>query len=560
MSQIAVVSTFPDNTWDIYAKDFLQSFAQFWPAEIPLLLGMDDNKLLNDALNILKQNPARADSICPNWDEQHKAFVERNKGRDDPQEYRKQAVRFCHKVFTIAHALEAVKGSANPPRYLIWIDADVITQRAVMLDEIRACLPKEGDVISTLGRKDWDHSECGWMAFDLQNGGGQLIEHVVNLYKTDGIFGLEQWHDSWVWDEVIRKNNVKWTNLTPDASGRDVWQFSPMGAWSKHYKGPVAKQQLYQQKGGQPQQQIPQGRPQVRIQTLNSIPHEEICKQIARNQSLIKNWLGPCKPTDEEIVVVSAGPQLVAEDVRKEIAAGKKIVAVKNALVPLKAAGITPWACILLDPRPHVANFVKDADPATLWFVASQVHPNVTLELLARGCTVWGYHAAVNAGEEPLTAKQEQAIVGGGSATATRGLYLLQHMGFRKMSLYGYELSYPDKQDMNALDERGQPKFVELTINSHDPMYPIKRVFFTEPQLWAQYEEISVILNSKEFEIDAHGEGIVPFLDRAKKVANLRHKERRDKLMGGNPPLYSELLSARSNANAAGNAAAGATG
>lgn len=546
MNNIAVITTFANSQYEPFARQMLQSFTQYWPKEITLLAQLDNDLLLPDVKRILRD----VDLIGVDWQPAHAEFIARHKDKDDPQDYRKQAVRFCHKIFAIANALEAMRnikaGGGEAPRYLVWMDADVHTQRPVKLDDIKECLPKEGDAVSYMGRKDWDHSECGWMAFDLEAGGDQVIDYLFKAYAEDRIFAQPQWHDSWIFDQIfVEKPEIKRTNLTPHATGRDVWHQSPMGKWSAHHKGPMAKAALMGQPLAHPQ------RINVRVQTKNSIPNAEIQKQIAKNQHLIKNWVKPCVPTDEELVVVSAGPMLVAEDVRAEVAAGKKIVAVKNALVPLKKAGITPWACILLDPRPHVADFVQDADPSITWFVASQVNPQVTLELLARGCTVWGYHAAVNAGEEALITKQEHAIISGGSATATRGLFMLNHLGFSHFALYGYDLSMPDKPDFNAtneIDENGkkvkQPKYMEMTIETNDPLYNQKRMYWTEPQYFAQFEEMSELVKSRKFTLRAHGDGVVPFIIKAQQIGDMRREEIRKKVMGDNPQSYAEMLAA----------------
>lgn len=526
---IAVCTTFPNNCWEVYARQMLRSFVQYWPAKIPLLVQLDDDLLFPDVSTILRPQ----DGIAVGRLEEHKKFVGRNKDKEDPTNYRKQPVRFCHKVFAIHRAYEAAckqrETGEGAPRYLIWMDADVFTIRTVNYAEVVACLPKEGDATSYLGRKDWEHSECGWLAFDLENGGDKIIDDMYQAYVTDAVLQMEQWHDSWVFDNVAL--DIKRTNLTEDKPGMDIWQHSPMAVWSVHHKGPVAKNNLIPRK---PTHQTGN----IQIQTRNAIPHEQICAHIAENQSLITKWVHPCELTDEEIVVVSAGPLLVAEDVRKE--KDKKIVAVKHALEPLKKAGITPWACILLDPRPHMMNFVKEPDKNVLWFVASQVNPAVTKQLLDAGCTVYGYHASVGAGEMDLTAKQPGAIIGGGSATATRGLFVLRHLGFHNLILYGYDLSFPDKPDLDAKDELGQPKYLEVSIGTEHPLFSIKRCFWTEPQFIAQFEEMKALIDGNEFAIQAYGEGIVPFLVKIRRTTDLRISE----LHGTIPkhPSYRRLI------------------
>lgn len=535
----AVITTFPNNCFEVYAKEMLKSFTRFWPSEIPLLVQLDDD-LLTDSVGKLVRPQ---DAIAVGWERDHADFVKRNKDKDTDN-YRHQVTRFSHKVFALHRALEAIRKQksegGNAPRYLIWWDADGITNRNITIEEIQECLPHNGDAVSYLGRKDWPHSECGFLAFDLENGGDAFIDVWHGLYVSDEILKLKETHDSWAFDHI--RNSVgapRATNLTEGKPGMDIWPHSPMGKWSTHHKGPVAKSNLAPKTTLKPKN----GNNFV-IQTRNAIPDEEIRSHIAENQSLIKNWIQQCINTDEQIVVVSAGPQLFAEDVMEDYRAGKKIVAVKHALNRLRDAGIRPWACILLDPRPHVYDFVDNPDPDVLWFVASQVNPKVTMKLLAHGCKVWGYHASVGAGEDELTAKQYQSIIGGGSATATRGLFLLKHLGFRRLKLYGYDLCYPDKVDLNAKDQDGQPKYLEISVGWNNPLANTKKCFWTEPQLIAQFEEMNQLIQAGTFDLEAVGDGIIPYVLKQKRGGELRQAKLKAKIK---PVPYGKLLKCHKN-------------
>lgn len=533
---IAVVTTFPDFAFEIYAKRMIESFVANWPADVALLVQLDTDLLAEKVGKMLRPQ----DAVAVGWTKEHADFYERNKDKDSKDDYKFQVTRFCHKIFAIHRAAEAIKkqkeSGGQAPRYLIWMDADTVTNRPVTMDEIRECLPKEGDAVSFLGRKDWHHSECGWMVFDMDKEGGIFIDVMQGLYVSDEVLKLKETHDSFVFDHVRNsKDAPKCTNLTEGKPGMDIWPESPMGKWSTHYKGPVAKKLT-----PPVAQPLPTG-PNFVINTKNSIPHEKIREQIEENQKLIKNWVRKCTDTKEEIIVVSAGPQLWPEDLLEEYNAGKKIVAVKHALEPLSNAGIVPWACILLDPRPHVYDFVIDPNPDVIWFVASQVDPRVTTRLLAKGCTVWGYHASVGADEEIVTSKQPEAVIGGGSATATRGLFLLRHLGFYKIKLYGYELCFPDKPDLNAVDEHGQPKYMEMSVGWNNPLSPAKKCFWTKPELIAQFEEINLLIQNSNFELSAVGEGIVPFILKAKKAGELR-QERLKVTMGLGKPISCKRL------------------
>lgn len=530
----AVVTTFGNSSWKIYSKIMLKNFVAFWPAEIPLLIQCDDNLLEDDIKKIIRPQ----DCLITGISKEHSEFIARNKDKDDPRDYRKQAVRFCHKVFAVKQACDAAmkareSGAIDAPRYLIWMDADVITTKQVTFVDIEMCLPKEGGAVAYLGRKDWDHSECGWLAFDLDNLGASLIDRMYAAYVTDDLFGYDQWHDSYVWDQCFKFH--KTTNLTANQPGMDIWPLSPMAKFSTHHKGPVAKDMLVTQ------EHMPKGS-NLRIQTKNSIPDESIQRNILENQAQILNWISACDLHNEEVVVVSAGPSLIAEDLLEEVASGRKIVAVKHALERLKEANIKPWACILLDPRPHVYEFVENPDTDVIWFVASQVVPKAVKRLLDAGCTVWGYHAAVNANEKDLIERQYDAIVHGGSATATRGLYLLEKLGFQNFRLYGYDLSFQDKPDLSTKDDIGQPKYFEVCIGVNEVHYQTKATFWSDGQLLAQREEMQDILTRMPWKIRAFGKGIVSFMVDARRISDLRGRAKKTKLGVRKPISYEELL------------------
>lgn len=529
---IAVLTTFPNASWKVYAEQMVKSYVAYWPDEVGLLIKLDDDLLLPDVNRILRP----VDGVVAGYSKEQAEFLQRNKGRDDPNDYRKQACRFSHKIFALKSAsdfwLAEKKRTGNTEcRYLIWLDADVLTTRKVTFEDIQNCLPKEGDAVSYMGRKDWDHSECGWLAFDLENNGPSIIDEMFSYYENDTIFNQSQWHDSWAFDTVMKVKNG--TNLTPNAKGMDVWPQSPMAAWSKHYKGPIAKAEL----GGVKQVQKPVP---LRIETCNSLPNPQILQNILENQSQIKEWLIDCRKHDEEIVVVSAGPTLIAEDVDSEVKAGRKIVAVKHALEPLKKAGITPWACILLDPRDHVYDFVENPDTNILWLVASQVTPKAVRKLLVAGCRVIGYHASVGADEGIYTDKQPQAIVHGGSATATRGLFVLEKLGFHRFRLYGYDLCLDVKPDLSEKDDKGQPKYFEINLDIKMQNYKATRSFWSKGELIAQSNELRSMLDNKDWEVTAFGYGMGPFIVDCKRLDDLREQRKKDKLKA-KPMDYRDL-------------------
>lgn len=530
MKDIAVITTFPNDSWDLYSKKMVSSFVQFWPKDVPLLIELDDDLINTDVNRFLRDD----DCVAVGWMSDHKAFVDRHKSKDDPENYRKQAVRFCHKPFVIKRCADAIAKEEldERPRYLIWMDADVITSKQVTMDDLRACLPSEGDAVAYMGRKDWDHSECGWLAFDLKNGGHDFIDSWVNEYVNNRIHDYNEWHDSYIFDRICEIDKTKRTNLTSDKAGMDIWQHSPMAVFSDHYKGPQAKMRLMKQEFNYGEQHT--GNTNIRIKTKNSIPPEEIRANIEENQKQIMNWIVPCLPTEEPVLIVSGGPSLECDEIPRNSDGGKlKIFAVKHALTKLQEAGITPYGCILLDPRDHVYDFVENPNPEVIYFVASQVRPRVVKNLLDNGCRVVGYHASVGADEGGLINKQPLSIVNGGSASATRGLHLLEQLGYKNFKLFGYDLCHAEKPDMGLKDEFGQPKYFEMNVGFEAPNFKMKKTFWTEGQLIAQFEEVSDIVKADKWSLEAFGDGIVPFIIKAKKAFDLKMNKTKDKLLAG---------------------------
>lgn len=515
--KISVVTTFPNKYWDLYASQMISTFCKHWPIDVGLWVQLDEEPRSIEVAQQLQQGYEKhfsnriMDGCTSAFPDELKALLERNKGIDWGKDYRKQYVKFAHKVFAIwMQWKDAVNQGFD---YLIWMDADILTTKPVTWDAIKSWLP-QGKCLSYLGRKDWNHTETGFIVFDLKS---ELAEKVlnnwINYYLDDSLLKEPEWHDAFAFDLARNACGVDiGRNLTEGLPGRDIFDVSPLAEYMTHYKGP-RKHELKKQ---------PQGNGAVNvdnmvIKTKNCLPDDSIKENVSANLLLIEehNWLKQVKPHNEEIVIVSAGPSLSPDDIMPYYKRGVKIVAVKHAMETLLQAGIVPWACILLDPRSHVSGFVENPHPDVLYFVSSMVDPEVTRTLLKNRCKVYGYHAFVGAGENTRIPKWH-TLVQGGSATATRGISLLDMLGFRKMHLFAYDCCYLDKPDMTKLDEKGRPKYLEMTLSARTwGGREIKRTFWTEGQFLAQVDEMrKIYFTIPGLELTVHGEGIIPWMQR----------------------------------------------
>jgi len=505
--KIAVCTTFPTHYWDICAEEMVRSFNDYWPEECTLFIGLD--QLPEGEYNELYAKIEKASKagreyfVSNNFSPEQQKFLENTKD-DLSKPYRFHAARFSYKVFALQQV--AQHASQEGYDYLIWLDADVITKKAIPLEKLIEWLPDEGDVISYMGRKDAPHSECGFVAYgDTKQ---TILEAMVSYYTSGKVFELAGWTDCDVMDDVVKDMPKK--NLTENINGWHVLPQIEMGEYLEHRKGnrKVTAKSQESQKLTQPQGAM--SMKDVHIKTKNCVDDAVIQNQIKENLTLIRKWVQPLPYNDEEIVIASAGESLNRDDILPFYEKGVKIVAVKHAIDRLTEWGIKPWACILLDPRPHVEKFVQKPDRDVIYFVSSMVHPSVINTLYENKCKVIGYHAHVNAGETAVL-RPGDYMVSGGSATATRGISLLNEcLGFKKFHLFGYDLCHFGKPEAQEILPDGNPKYIEITLSELGWGSKVaKKTFWTEGQFLAQAKELADLYKGENpLNITVYGDGI----------------------------------------------------
>lgn len=521
MTKLALCTTFPN--WLDYPKETIPTWVKFLPKDLMILIGLDPCPQLSQTEEWLmplteKRRKSKKDKalyISREFPPEQIEFLKRHLPNEE-KDYRMDYRRFSFKIFAIHQAMMfAIEQGKD---YLIWLDADVVLKKEITNKDFEKWLPKNG-VASYLGRKDWDHSECGFMIFNLKNGGKEFLDRMISMYITDEVLTLKQWHDSFVFDvvrEEFNKANGKdvFLNLTADVAGRDVFDNCVLSEWMEHKKGP---------RKFAPKENGPIDLSNLKVQTKNCVNHENIIKNVTANLDLIKNWLDICKPNEEEIVIANAGPSLCAEEIRPFYEKGVKIVAVKHALAPLLDVGIVPWACMLLDPREHVKDFVKHPRAKEInWFVASMVNPEVTKILLEQGCKVFGYHAYVGAEEHKILPKHHKMVCGG-SATSTRGIAVLDMLGFKKFHLFAYDLCSLEKPDLKLTKGEGENKrkiWLEVPLSAETyGDKKINRTFWTKGEFLAQVQEMRKFFEqNKTDSFYVYGEGIIPWMYRHYKL------------------------------------------
>ena len=247
MTKYTVITTFHEEGLKLYGQRMIDTFEQHWPNDVDLVVYAENCSPVTRKSNVTVVDLLGSSKGCKRFVKRHadnpRAHGNPNPGITDDitrkKAFRWQATRFCYKVFATGHAANTINTD-----WLIWLDGDTHTHSPVSPDFFAKVCP-ESHMLSYLGRGDRYHSECGWVAYNMQNPmAKQFIDRFVGMYESDEIFQHKEWHDSFIWDVVrkeFRDKGVQFYDLNPqpDTKGLAGHPFinSELGKYMDHKKG-----------------------------------------------------------------------------------------------------------------------------------------------------------------------------------------------------------------------------------------------------------------------------------------------------------------------------------
>lgn len=242
--QYQIITTFNQRGLEQYGQRMINSFEAHWPSDVSLIIYAEDCEPQIHCANVQVIDSLKANEDLTKFILRHQNNP-RAHGKDGPPEvfdprktFRWDAVRFSHKVFSIAHAAALLNSG-----WLIWLDADTYSHSTLSSSTLSMLCP-DNYMISYLGRGEAYHSECGWVGYNLSHPQCKtFIQKFVDMYRNDEIFTLSEWHDSFVWDHVRRQfNQNQFFNLaaklknTKGSAGHPFIN-SELGRYMDHAKG-----------------------------------------------------------------------------------------------------------------------------------------------------------------------------------------------------------------------------------------------------------------------------------------------------------------------------------
>lgn len=209
MNNVTLVTTFHPSGMKEYGQNFLNSFKKF--SDLPLIVYAEDCKPECNATNItildqkqeltklnefkqLWKNVPKANGVCP-------PEIRSRRPRDWHKEFKWDAIRFANKVYAVFDAAQRCNTD-----WIVWIDADMIIHNKFGKNEIQEFIPNNA-WLSYLGReRKWP--ECGFYGIKTTHPNGiDFLAEFERVYRDaeQGIFKMEEWHDSYVFYDVLKK-------------------------------------------------------------------------------------------------------------------------------------------------------------------------------------------------------------------------------------------------------------------------------------------------------------------------------------------------------------------
>ena len=251
MPTLAVVTTFPPNRWDTYAKRMIDSHVKFWPDDVTLYAYHEGPKPKYEHTKVKFLNTEEVNPDLLTFKQRHKNDPVANGDlqeipggvRRDPKagtndkgkgSYLWDAVRFSHKTFAVDHAIKNIDSD-----YVLWLDADTYTFRTITTEFVTGLLPKE-KLLNFLGRGD-KYPECGWVCYNTKHPKiTEFMRYWTDMYRNDTIFKELEWHDSYLFWQCVKR-------VAPDdcvdigkgagVKGHHVFINSVLGGYIDHMKG-----------------------------------------------------------------------------------------------------------------------------------------------------------------------------------------------------------------------------------------------------------------------------------------------------------------------------------
>jgi hypothetical protein len=539
---VRFVTSFSADGFERYARKMLFSVIENWKDDLKLIA------YYHDFTDDLVEQLPKSDKIeYRNLDniqdmKNYKQFMKLHDGTEGgkiPYNWRMDAIKWCNKVYALTDLSLEIGEQEARGGWLIWLDADTVTTKPLSKERVLRLFKKGAELVH-LGRKDIDYSETSFIAFNLDyQSPHYLLADLRGCYDIGEVTAYREWHDGFIFERLLKiyvAHGLRVQNLSQGAEGLAAFAQSPLSQYMIHYKGNL-KNNVEEEEEVTiiPAQTsavdtldktLPRKVPII-VKPKDSVPKETIVSNINENLKILDKWdmVRSCNINDEHAIIVSGGPSLDIGKLKYTARKTKgKIICVKHSYPTLLRAGIKPWACVILDPRPVEgtsthgivrSTLFDKVDPSTKFFVASMTDPSVTKLLKEKTDNIYGWHAFSQAIKDSIKTKEDgdalkanigedATFVTGGTCAAMRAIGMMHIFGFRNFHLFGFDCCMEGElsaEELSRTMEDGKKKYMRVETNGYE--------FWTTGELLAMAQDCEKLFNNKDIEmnINVYGEG-----------------------------------------------------
>ena len=540
---VKFVTSFSADGFKRYARKMLLSVIENWKDDLKLIAYYHD---FTD--DLVKELPESDKIEYRNLDniqdmKNYKQLMKLHDGTEGgkiPYNWRMDAIKWCNKVYALTDLSLEIGEQEARGGWLIWLDADTVTTKPFSEERVLRLFKKGAELVH-LGRKDIDYSETSFIAFNLDyQSPHYLLADLRGCYDIGEVTAYREWHDGFIFERLLKiyvAHGLRVQNLSQGAEGLAAFAQSPLSQYMIHYKGNLKNNVEEEEEVGTiiPTQTsavdtldrtLPRKVPII-VKPKDSVPKETIVSNINENLKILDKWdmVRSCNINDEHAIIVSGGPSLDISKLKYLARKTKgKIICVKHSYPTLLRAGIKPWACVILDPRPVEgisthgivrSTLFDKVDPSTKFFVASMTDPSVTKLLKEKTDNIYGWHAFSQAIKDSIKTKEDgdalkanigedATFVTGGTCAAMRAIGMMHIFGFRNFHLFGFDCCMEGElsaEELSRTMEDGKKKYMRVETNGYE--------FWTTGELLAMAQDCEKLFNNKDIEmnINVYGEG-----------------------------------------------------
>ena len=216
MKTITALTTFHPEGMQVYGQRFIDSWSQNVSSKVKLLVYAEDCKPTVDPMaeNITvldaKESLPKLNAFKERWGNDPKANgippddIKRRRPRDWHKEFKWHAIRFSNKVYAVFDACERAGTD-----WVVWVDADTYVHSPFPYEAWDKFLPDD-KWLTYVGRGKGSQTwpECGFYGMNMKHPMCvQFLKEFERFYEdaNNGIFELEEWHDSYVFGHILNQ-------------------------------------------------------------------------------------------------------------------------------------------------------------------------------------------------------------------------------------------------------------------------------------------------------------------------------------------------------------------